>query len=487
MNKPTSHLQGDKKRLITLICLLLFAGFMAVSLLNYYVSKSAIREALISRELPLTSDNVYSEIQKDLVRPVFISSMMAHDTFLRDWVLDNERGVDQISRYLQEIKDKYAAVSSFFVSEQSRNYYYGNGILKQVKKGEPRDAWYFRVRDMRAPYEINVDPDMANHDTMTIFINYQVYDYQGRFIGVTGVGLTVDSVKKLIENYRQRYQRDIYFVNSAGKITLHSPNRTTVETDIRKIAGVSALADTILKHTDGSFQFSDGHQEHLLNVRFIPELNWYIFVEKTGDQDLSELRRTLLLNLAIGLFITLLMLFLVNISINYYQRRLEEMATTDSLTGLLNRQTAELMLQTLLWESKRTNKPFCLLMADLDHFKEVNDTCGHQAGDQVLHETAQLFVKRLRASDTICRWGGEEFLAILRNCSLADARTIAENLRADLAGQSGNGQKPAPLVTVSIGLADYRQDDSLEALLFRADSALYEAKRTGRNRVCPVI
>ncbi len=483
MSKLTSHLQGDKKRLITLICLLLFAGFMAVSLLNYYVSKSAIRDALISRELPLTSDNVYSEIQKDLVRPVFISSMMAHDTFLRDWVLGNERDVSQVSRYLQEIKDKYAAVSSFFVSEQSRNYYYGNGILKQIKPQEPRDAWYFRVRAMQRPYEINVDPDMANHDTMTIFINYRVYDYQGSFIGATGVGLTVDSVKKLIENYRQRYQRDIYFVNPAGTIVLHSPNRTIPETNIRKIEGLAALADTILARANGSFQFRANHQEHLLNVRFIPELNWYIFVEKIGDQELSELRRTLLLDLGIGLFITLFMLFLVNISINYYQRRLEEMATTDSLTGLLNRQTAEQMLQTLMAESKRTDKPFCLLMADLDHFKAVNDTYGHLTGDRVLHETAHLFTRRLRASDIICRWGGEEFLAILKGCNPEDAQGIAEKLRADLAEQFGSNPQQPLTVTISIGLTDFRPDDTLETLLFRADTALYEAKRAGRNRV----
>lgn len=487
MNRITSRLQGDKKRLISFVCLLLFTGFMATSLLNYYVSKSTIRNALISRELPLTSDNVYSEIQKDLVRPVFISSMMAHDTFLRDWVMGGEQDITQISRYLQEIKGKYAAVSSFFVSEKTRTYYYGQGKLKQVRIDSPRDAWYFRVRSMQAPYEINVDPDMANRDTMTIFINYRVFDYAGRFIGVTGVGLTVDAVKKLIESYRQRYQRDIYFVNRQGVIILHSQEKPHLQKEIRRIEGLSGIADTIFARSNGSYQYRSNGQEHLLNVRFIPELNWYIFVEKTGEKELSALRKTLLLNIGISLLITFFTLLLVNITINYYQRRLEDMATTDALTGLLNRHTTELLLHNLMVEAQRSAAPFSLIMADLDHFKQVNDTYGHLTGDHVLRESGILFRSKLRGSDIICRWGGEEFLFILKGCNADAAQPIAENLRLAFADHFASASVPPTHLTISLGLTSYQQDDSLESLLSRADAALYEAKDAGRNRVHTLI
>ena len=92
--------------------------------------------------------------------------------------------------------------------------------LKQVRVDEPRDAWYFRVRDMADHYEINVDPDLANRDNLTFFINYKVYDYQERFIGAAGVGLTVDAVIKLIDKYQQRYQRSVYFVDTFGRLVL---------------------------------------------------------------------------------------------------------------------------------------------------------------------------------------------------------------------------------------------------------------------------
>src|SRR5690606_960649 len=83
-----------------------------------------------------------------------------------------------------------------------------------------RDAWYFRVRDMAEPYEINVDPDMANSDRLTFFINFKVYDYQDNFIGVAGVGLTVDAVVKLVDDYQQRYDRSIYFTDRNGYLVL---------------------------------------------------------------------------------------------------------------------------------------------------------------------------------------------------------------------------------------------------------------------------
>ncbi len=94
----------DRRQLILVLWILLTTGFVAITSISYQVSKRAIREALIGQDLPLTSSNIYSEIQKDLVRPVLISSTMAHDTFVRDWVLDGERDVTAMARFLKEVK-----------------------------------------------------------------------------------------------------------------------------------------------------------------------------------------------------------------------------------------------------------------------------------------------------------------------------------------------------------------------------------------------
>ena len=215
--RPKRHTQTS---LVLLLLFLLGSGFLTTSLLSYYASRDSIRDSIINTELPLTSDTVYSEIQKDLVRPILISSMMARDTFLRDWVLAGEQDNGQMTRYLREVQEHYGAFTSFFVSDRTSTYYQAKGVLKQVNEGEPRDAWYFRVRNMKEPYEISVDPDMANDDRLTFFINFKVFDYQERFIGVAGVGLTVDAVVKLVDDYQRRYDRNIFFTDRNGHLVL---------------------------------------------------------------------------------------------------------------------------------------------------------------------------------------------------------------------------------------------------------------------------
>jgi len=215
---------NSKTVLVPIITALLVVGFLVTSLASFFVSRASLRKEISYNELPLTSDNVYSEIQRDLLTPIFISSTMATDTFLRDWVLNGEIGPENIEKYLNEIKQKYNTVSSFFVSDKTMNYYYADGILKTVSQNEPRDQWYFRVKNMTDDYEINVDPDMANQDQMTIFINYKVYDYNHNYIGATGVGLTISSVKRLIEEYQNKYNRTIYFFNEDGEVKLSGDN-----------------------------------------------------------------------------------------------------------------------------------------------------------------------------------------------------------------------------------------------------------------------
>ena len=141
-----------KRRLVLLVTALLVIAFVATALASYFVSRDALREQVLSSGLPLTSDNIYSEIRKDLLPPIFVSSMMAHDTFLRDWVLDGEQPLIKVTRYLKEVRRRYATVSAFFVSDRTRNYYHPEGVVEQVVRNDPSDAWYFRVRAMDPDY-----------------------------------------------------------------------------------------------------------------------------------------------------------------------------------------------------------------------------------------------------------------------------------------------------------------------------------------------
>ena len=165
------------------------------------------------------------------------------------------------------------------------------------------------------------------------------------------------------------------------------------------------------------------------------------------------------------------------------QRRIERIASTDALTGLLNRQSLELLFQRAMFLSKRNEQPMSAILFDIDFFKRVNDTHGHLWGDKVIRGVADVARASVRESDVITRWGGEEYLVLLNNCSLAQAMDVAENLRAAVEQHDFGLPAPQLPVTISLGVAEYRRDESESAFFSRADSALYQAKQQGRNGV----
>ena len=163
-----------------------------------------------------------------------------------------------------------------------------------------------------------------------------------------------------------------------------------------------------------------------------------------------------------------------------------EMAVTDALTGLHNRRYMAGQLDPLVAHANRGGAPAAVLVLDIDHFKRINDTFGHDAGDEVLTEFAVRLATNVRAVDLPCRFGGEEFVVVMPDTRVADASVIADRIRAQVAGTAFSvmGGRESLSVTISIGVAATTGDhDSTDALLKRADEALYEAKQTGRNRV----
>lgn len=163
---------------------------------------------------------------------------------------------------------------------------------------------------------------------------------------------------------------------------------------------------------------------------------------------------------------------------------LEEMSVRDGLTGIYNRHYLEKTLETEFDRVRRYGGVLSLLLLDVDFFKKVNDTYGHQAGDAVLKDIAARMQTIPRNSDTVGRYGGEEFTLLLPNTSLEGACTLAERLRKIIADQPVKYRDLKVDVTVSIGVTQIRDEtENYERLLNEADQALYKAKETGRNRV----
>ncbi len=458
-------------------------GFLAVIFANYFVNRAWVRETIVHSDLPLTSDTLYSEIQQDLLKPVFVSSLMANDTFVRDWVLDGEKDPERMVRFLAEVQNKHDAFTAFFVSDRTGIYYQSKGVLKTISPLEPRDAWFYRVGGMSKPYETNVDPDMAHQDTVTIFINYKVLDYAGKFIGATGIGLQASTVKQLVERYERDYHRTVSFVDRRGRMRLFGRSVEAGELDLYKRSGISAIAPSLLAAKQGSYEYVREGQTIYVNSRFIPELDWYLLVEQNGTEALASAQRNLVQNLALGALATLVVAALCALLVRRSHRRLESLATTDALTGVMSRFAFGVIFAQAAERARRHPQPVSLVFFDIDHFKAINDTHGHRVGDAVLVAVAQRLRSAVRAGDGLCRWGGEEFVLLLEGCDLEVAHDVADKARMAVS--------EAPLMladgtlvalTVSAGVAQRGPDEDAESLTARADDALYRAKRAGRNR-----
>ena len=177
--------------------------------------------------------------------------------------------------------------------------------------------------------------------------------------------------------------------------------------------------------------------------------------------------------------------FLASVVIEY-QQHLSNLATQDPLTRLLNRRGLDDALQVSRAQAARRSLPTSAIMVDIDHFKQVNDSFGHEIGDQVLRQVADTITRLCRSSDVIARTGGEEFLLVLPETDLDSARILAERIREAI------GERPLLVdsqrigITVSLGVSSVVGDLNLDELSLEADRAMYLAKRGGRNRVASV-
>ncbi|MBS3809266.1 MAG: GGDEF domain-containing protein [Desulfobacterales bacterium] len=163
--------------------------------------------------------------------------------------------------------------------------------------------------------------------------------------------------------------------------------------------------------------------------------------------------------------------------------KLRELSRSDVLTGCFNRRGGVGCLDHELSRIGRTGTALAVIMFDIDEFKAVNDFYGHDTGDQVLQEIAEVATKNMREADILIRWGGEEFLVVAPDTDMESAAVLAERLRKTIAGNKFSGPGK---ITASFGIAQYQKGDRRDSLIDRADRYMYLAKQKGRNRVEPV-
>jgi len=462
-----------KFKLLAALSLILLAAFITTSLVNYNITRDSVREELLNSSLPLTGKNIYSEIHSALMRPILVSSSMANDTFLKDWVLSGEKDTRKLTKYLKGLKDKYGFLTTFFVSAATDYYYYQDGVLKKIGPRDAHDVWFYSFLRKGHEYELTVDTNEAENNKLTIFINFRVEDEHGRLLGVTGVGVNMDRAAALLQQARERYHRNVYLVDQDGLMQVHSDTSLIKHKYITETPGIRTVAKDILHHRDGSinFEYDLGKEHILLSTHFIPEFDWHLIVEQEESGALVTARNNLIRTIAIGLIASILIIVLCAVTVNHFQSRLEHMAKSDPLTGAANRRALEDRFAIASYKADRYGSPFSVILIDLDAFKEINDRHGHIEGDNILRAVSQRILSTIRPSDLLARWGGDEFMIMLDGKSF-EAETLAKRARVAL---EEDARIP---VTFSCGIAEFREGDSLNGLARRADKAMYEAKKS---------
>jgi len=232
-----------------------------------------------------------------------------------------------------------------------------------------------------------------------------------------------------------------------------------------------------------SFEYKISDEIMLVNTRYMPELDWWILIEQKESEILEKIYPILIKNALVNLVAITLTMLLVIFAVTYFNKQLEKMASTDRLTGAINRQMFEYALKQAIVRYSRSPASFSVIFIDIDQFKKVNDGFGHLKGDQVLQRVAHIIQSSIRKADDFSRWGGEEFIVLAYDCNLQQGVKLAEKIRKVIKNEPWVYLPDHGPVTVSIGVSEVKVDDNEDSLLNRADKALYQAKEQGRDCV----
>jgi diguanylate cyclase (GGDEF)-like protein len=346
----------------------------------------------------------------------------------------------------------------------------------------------------------------------------------GLFLGALSAKINLSGLIDVLRDHAAD-SRTVYAITEQGRVVISSAGNSA---DIMKTTLPTATARELLEHEGQSVGQSRAKDREVVAVlRRVPQLRWAAVAEVPitdeggtgGSAALLILGLVVLVGLLAFLASMLITRPIVRLSeaaarvaagdmtiellpsgsggeVGYLTRafntivtrlreregqsELEKLSLTDALTGLYNRRHLMGTLATEVQRSRRQRRSFTVLLADVDKFKQYNDTHGHLAGDAALVKIAEVFRRTTRAVDCVARYGGEEFVVMLLECPMATAVLVAERIRARVADQDlGEGK-----LTVSVGLAEYPDGgDTPEELIATADAAMYQAKSSGRNQV----
>ena len=522
------HLDSIRNKILVLALLATLIPTLAATLVSYWQIRPLLNDK-IAQDMGGASSEAALEMavwltaRLDDLR-VSASSYVIPENLARIQGREGGQALGRLRDYLNSARERFPDYQALLViDERGRVVTSSSGRTGSVRL--PPD----KLTGLRAGEVFVGDASWdAALGKAAMLLAVPIREPDGRFLGAFTAKVDLEMVANILQRLSPDRRRDVYLMTSQGRLIIRS--RTSSADLMRTRLPETTTGPLFDREGQTVVYTSTDGQEVVGALRRVPQLRWAAVAEMPRAEafrQVGQLRNvtalmTVALLAGVGLMAYVLGRLIVgplgrltgaaaqvaagDLSVDLpaggpgevgyltrvfntlvtrlrereSQAELERLSVTDALTGLYNRRHLMGMLSSEAQRSRRLRRPFSVLLADVDHFKQYNDTHGHPAGDAALVKLAEILRKTTRTVDCVARYGGEEFLVVLLETTTATAAVVAERIRAHVAAEAFSGER----MTVSIGVAECpAHGDTPESLIESVDAALYEAKAKGRDRV----
>jgi diguanylate cyclase (GGDEF)-like protein len=468
-------------KMVTFFSTMVFYSLLLSTVISLF-SMHEISRAHTEESIKSMSSDIYHSISDDLTESVYISKTIANNTFMID-LLENENTMDQegmaaqIASYLERTENTISCSWIFIVSEQTKAYYSKDGIYQIIDpENNPDDRWYKEFVESGSEYNVSIGPDNDSPDTWNVFVDARMEDEDGKLLGVCGLALELTDLEEYIRDYEERYDMDIFFLDSIGQAQIVSGS---ADEDTKKSIVLPTQTDVE--------QFTLQRKRSGLKInytitQYIEQLDWYMVIRISNPYDFTRDYKLISFNIIIFIIV----MCIAFIAVYHVSKRMEKLYSDshhDKLTGIWNRRAYDEDLMQI--RERKSLENISVVAFDVNGLKQMNDSMGHAAGDELISASAKLIQETFEPYGKCYRTGGDEFAAILDQ-PVENMDALAESFEETLSGWKGEYVKQ---IHVSYGIirACDHADASIDELLFLADEQMYRKKReyyqrTGNDR-----
>jgi diguanylate cyclase (GGDEF)-like protein len=444
-----------------------------VTLVHISVSKIVAEQ---SRAQQQSYSPALQLIVEQLMQPLHISQTLAKAKELNDLMRNPLNNEDQIFATLKRLNQEFS-LNFFIASEISRIQYNSEG--EKIELTEDKVDWYFRYKAQPE----NAMADIGQWQNPQFYIDLKIYDDEGNFLGVFGVGKSLDAFTHVFDEYKKTYGYDFIFVDQNKDITLTSDPELLVKgvtfKNLTDLPWFQALKPDQQQTSLNNLLLQINGQEALIAELNIQPFDWTLYIITPLQSRKTEISRGFIISIVI-LLAAIFGLFLLIYNLMYYFKKdMQKIRQIDILNELANRNNIALKFEELMHEKESVS----LVLIDLDNFKPINETHGGKAGDLVLRQVAQMLLSNIRDTDILGRWCGEEFIVLMPDTGPHEAAELCQELCKKLAATTITTDTTSIQITASFGISFTATPRNLSEVVSVADDALFSAKRDGRNMV----